>query len=188
MALPDTAVVQVGTQIVFANTAEHSPSTNNNLGTRTDQIDLGGTVGTLTARQSDQVDLGASRAFGYSVVAAIEFATAPADGDTVDFYWAPSNNATAAVANPGGVSGADGAYTGTAGSTITESLAQCMYIGSLSCTNDATTTVQIGYIGSFMPPERYGTLVVYNNTGVSYHSDAVEMSVSLTPMSYVVID
>jgi len=187
MALPDTAVVQVGTQIVLADTTDYSPTAANNLGTRTDQIDLT-SLANAAARQSAKVDLGASRAFGYNVMAALEFAVAPGDGVTVDFYWAPSNSATAGTNNPGGVSGSDAAYTGTTGSTIDESVLQLQYIGSFSCTNDATTAVQIAQVGTFAPQERYGSMVVYNNAGQALHSDAVEMSISITPLDYVVID
>jgi len=187
MALPDTTVVQVGTALILADTTDHSPATANNLGTRTDQIDLT-SVANAAARESDKLDLGANRAFGYSVYCAFEFAATPTAGNTVDLYWAPSNNTTASTANPGGVSGSDGSYTGTSASTIDESVLQLQYIGSFVCSDDATGTVQQGYVGSFMPTERYGTLVVYNNSGAAFHSDMVETSIAITPMSYVTVD
>lgn len=187
MALPDSAVVQVGTQIVLADSTDYSPTAANNLGTRTDQIDLT-SVANAAARQSEKVDLGASRAFGYNVMAVLEFAVAPGDGVFVDFYWAPSNSGTAGTNNPGGVSGTDSAYTGTTSASIEESVLQLSYIGSFSCSNEATTTVQLAQVGTFAPQERYGSLVVFNNSGQSLVSDAVEMAVSITPLDYVVID
>jgi hypothetical protein len=56
------------------------------------------------------------------------------------------------------------------------------------CTDDPTGTVQSAYIGAFSPGDRYGSLVVKNESGAALHSDAVEMSVALIPISHKVID
>ena len=144
MALPDSLKLTVGTAIVLADTT-HSPAAATNLGTRTDQINLT-SLAALAARQSAKFDFTANRAPLYRMMAAIEFATAPAAGELVDFYLAFSPNATAANANPGGVSGSDAAYTGYS-SNLADSLKQLTYIGSMVATVQATTTIQIANIG-----------------------------------------
>ena len=187
MALPDSHVVQVGTAIVLGNSATHSPAAANDLGGDTDQIDLT-SVADTAARESAKIDFGASRARIIYVYAAFEFAATPVAGEVVELYFAPSISATASAANPGGVSGSDGAYTGTSGSTLAESVLQLQKIGEFICTDDATGTVQISYVGSFIPPTRYGTIVVKNESGAAFHSDVVETSILLTPNNDVTID
>jgi hypothetical protein len=186
MALPDNILVQTGTAIVFADTTDHSPAANNNLGTRTDQIDLT-SVADGAARQSAKVDLGATRAELYEVVAAIEIAATPTAGEVIEFWWAPSPNSSAAVANPGGVSGSDSAYAGYS-SNMSAAIKQLQFIGDFVCTAQATGTVQIARVGAFRPKHRYGTLVVRNESGAALHSDAVEMSVLVSPLAGVVTD
>jgi hypothetical protein len=172
---------KTGTIIVLADITEYNPVAVNNLGERTDQIDLASLLAG-EARESNKFDFGATRARQYSVMAAIEWATAPVAGETVDFYLAFSPNATPANANPGGVSGSDGAYTGYA-SNLDDSLEQLMYIGSMVVTVQATTIVQIALIGIFSAIEQYATLVVVNKSAAdNLHNDAVEMSVLLTPI------
>jgi hypothetical protein len=174
-------LLKSGVIIVFADTADHSPAAANNLGTRTDQIDLT-SLGINAYRQSDKVDLGATRAAQYNIMAALEWASAPTAGGQVVFYWAPSPSATAANANPGGVSGSDAAYTGYS-SNAANSIRQLMGpIGFHTATVQATTNVQIAFCGVFSPSERYGTLVVHNNTSQALVADAVEMSILLTPI------
>ena len=187
MALPDSLVHQVGTPIILADTTDHSPAANNNFGTRTDQIDLT-SVGDSAARQSDKIDFGASRAPVYSMYAAFEFAATPVAGEAVEIYLAPSLSTTAAVANPGGITGIDSAYSGTAASTLEQSVLQLLYIGNFVCTADATGTVQISQIGQFIPPERYGSIVVKNESGAAFHSDMVETSIIITPVINAIID
>ena len=169
-------------QISFADHAnDFSPANNLEVGTPTDcQISLA-SVSNAAARQSAKVDLGATRGLLYSVRAAIDIAATPTAGNTVDFYWAPSGNATAGTANPGNVSGSDAAYTGYS-SNLTATLPQLQYIGSMVCTAQATTTVQYAEVGTFMPRERYGSLVVVNNSGAAIHSDDVECNVVFDPI------
>lgn len=188
MALPDNILVQTGAAIVFADTTDHAPgaTASNNLGTRTDQIDLTG-LADGAARQSDKVDLGATRAEEYEVIAALEIAATPTAGDVVEFWWAPSPSATAGQAEVGGVAGADGAYAGYS-SNMAASILQLQFIGEFVCTAQATGTVQVARVGSFRPKHRYGTLVVRNESGTAFHSDAVEMSVLLSPLAGVVTD
>jgi hypothetical protein len=138
-------------------------------------------VASTAARQSAKFDFGATRGIVYTCVAALEFASGVVAGETVDLYLAPSPNSTAANGNPGGVSGSDAAYSGTSGSTIEESVKQLRHIGSFTATDDVTTTIQIAHIGQFVPPERYGSVVVVNNTTPAFHSDDVEMNIVFIP-------
>lgn len=186
MALPDNILVQSGTAIVFADTTDHAPATANNLGTRTHQLDLTG-VADGAARQSDKVDLGATRAEVYEVLAAIEIAATPTAGEVIEFWWAPSMSGTAGTANPGGVSGADAAYAGYS-SNMAAAIRQLQFIGDFVCTAQATGTVQIARVGAFAPKHRYGSIVVRNESGAALHSDAVEMSVLVSPLAGVVTD
>jgi len=172
---------KVGTAIVLADTTDHSPAANNNLGTRTDQIDLT-SLAADAARQSAKFDFGATRAAKYFVMAAIEWGTAPAAGETVEFFLAPSPSGTAAVANPGGVSGSDSAYAGYS-ANLGDSLKQLLFIGSMIQTTQATTTIQIGIGGVFSPPERYATLIAVNKSAAdNLVADAVEMSILISPI------
>jgi len=174
----------VGTQILFNLAASYNPAnalTDIELGTPTDvALDLTD-VAAGAAEQSVKADLGANRAPEYAVHAAIEFATEPVTGTTVDFYWSASPVSTAGTANPGYCTGTSAAYTGTPG-TLAEGLKQLIGIGSLVCSADATGTIQMALIGTFSPPTRYGSLVVHNNTADAFHSDVVEMAVAFTPI------
>ena len=188
MALPDNILVQSGTAIVFADTTDHAPgaTASNNLGTRTHQIDLTG-VADSAARQSDKVDLGATRAEVYSVTAAFEIAATPTAGEVIELWWAPSPSGTAGQGNPGAVAGADAAYAGYS-SNMAAAIRQLQFIGDFVCTAQATGTIQVGIVGNLRPKHRYGTLVVRNESGAALHSDAVEMSVLLLPIAGVVTD
>ena len=143
-------------------------------------------ISAAAAVNSTKADLGALRAAAYSVMCVIEVASAAAvDGETVDFYWAASNNSTAASGNPGGVDGSDGGYTGTGASSLANSLKQLQYIGSHIATLDDTADtpeVQIGFVGIFSPPTRYGCLVVVNNLTGAFHSNDIEMNVVFNPI------
>lgn len=169
-------------QISFADHAgDFSPANNLEVGTPTDcQISLA-SVANAAARQSAKVDLGSVRGLLYSVRAAFELAATPTAGNTISLYWAPSGSGTAGTANPGNVSGSDAAYTGYS-SNLTATLPQLQYIGDFVCTAQATGTVQYGEVGTFMPRERYGSLVVVNNSGAAIHSDDVECNVVFDPI------
>jgi hypothetical protein len=170
-------------QILFRDSTDYAPATANVLtvGTPTAcQLDLT-SVSNAAARQSTKVDLGAVRGLLYAVRAAMEIAATPVAGSLISLYWAPSPNATAGTANPGAVTGADAAYAGYS-SNLTATLPQLQFIGDFVCTAQATGTVQVAEIGTFLPRERYGSLVVVNNSGAAMHSDAVDMSVVFDPI------
>lgn len=133
------------------------------------------------ARQGAKADLGDPRADLYDVIFRLEWDVAPADGATASLYMAPSPHVGASTANPGGVSGADAAFTGTAGSTIGESLLQLDFIGDIPCTNDAAPIVQQRTF-RYAPPEQHVSPVVLNEGGQALEGDDVEMSIIMQPV------
>ena len=180
-------LVTVGTQIVFADHAtDYIGGTGNNsleiAGSTDVQIDMTGVL-TNAARNSVKLDFGAARGAAFAVMISVEPATDPTLGDTIDLYWSPSPDSSAAVGNAGNASGADADYAGTALRTLAEGLAQMLFIGAfpLAVSNDLDG-VQIGFVGIFVPPDRYGSLVVHNNSAITLHSDAVEFAVSFQPI------
>ncbi len=174
-------LVGMGTSIVWADTTDYGGSPL----TRTSQIDLT-SIAAAAARQGAKVDMdtgGVTDRFArrFGVTLRVEFDVAPADGGSVDLYWAASLSGTAGTANPGGTDGTDSAYTGTAGSTLAESLLQLQFIGSLMVTNDAATVVQQqAFIVEI--PTQYGMPVLVNNGSQAFEGDAIEMSISFTPL------
>jgi len=183
--MPNEYLTKDGTQLLFADHATDfgaAPATAANsliIGTPTDvQLDLTGVAATGGARASTKSgDLGSVKAPAYSVNACLEFETAPADGGSVDFYWALSPSVAAATGNPGGVTGTDAAFTDTAGN-----LGQMQPVGSLSLVNNV---INIGYVGTFVPRFRYGSLVVVNNGSTALRSTATAMDethIVMTPI------
>ena len=169
------------TPLVWADTADYA----GDGGTRTHQILLAA-LAAAAARQGAKADIDnglVTNRFArrYAVTMRIEFDVAPADGGSVDLYWAASLSSIAATANPGGTTGSDAAYTGTAGSTLAESLNQLQFLGSLLVTNDAATVVlQTTFIAEL--PLQYGMPVVVNNGSQALEGDDIEMSITFTPL------
>lgn len=177
-------LVKTGTPIVFADATDFPAAGAGTAGlTKTDNIDLTG-LASGAARQSVKADLGALRAHKYNVLAAIEFAAASGvlSGESVDVYAAFSPIATVGAANPGGCSGVDSAYTGSAGDSLADSLLQLEYIGSITTTTDNTAVVQYQKIGELFALGQYVSIVVVNNATGALHSDAVEMYIELEPI------
>lgn len=175
--MANEVLVKNGTQIVWADIAGDfgdSPI----VGTH--QITLA-TLANGAARQGVKVDLGATRAARYAVTLRPELDVAPVSSSPINLYWAPSESGTAGVANPGGVSGADAAYTGTTGDSIADSLFQLDLIGALLVTSDLATVVQ-QQTWIYEPPTRYGSPVVYNLSGQAFEGDDIEMSIIFTPL------
>ena len=178
-------LIKSGTAICFADFAnDFDPTAANDLrnGNVTEVQLQTASVADGSAVNADKIDFGSLRPGSYSVMAAIEFAASVVAGNTVDMYWAPSTQSGDGTANPGGVDGTDGAYTGTTGSTVAESVLQLLPIGSFTVTDDATTAVQMAFVGFLAPPARYGTLVLVNNAGVALHSDDIEIHVLFEPL------
>jgi hypothetical protein len=187
--MANEVLLKIGTQILFGDHAgDYVGGTGNNkleVGTPTDVQISCANLAAGAARQSVKVDLGATRARAYSVMMSLEMASDPVAGESVDLYWSPSPSGTAAVANGGGCSGADAAYTGYAASTLAEGLLNLIFVGSMSLAvmNDADGVPQLEMIGIFSPPDRYGSLVVRNGSAaVALHSDDVEFGVSFQPI------
>ena len=175
-------------QIVFCDAAgDFSPTAANDLrdatsGNRTTgQLSLA-SVADGAARQSAKVDLGENWAEAYLVKAAFEIAATPTAGEVIELYWAPSSSSTAGTGNPGNVSGSDAAYSGYS-ANLAASVKQLQLIGHFVCTAQATGTVQVAVCGFLEPTERYGSLVVKNESGAALHSDDVEMHVVLNPIT-----
>lgn len=188
MTLPDYAALSTGTPIVLAG-ASYLPTGNNSLGTATDVVLDLASVASGAYEETGRFDFGATWDMEVVLAAAIEFAVAPTAGETVDFFMA-YNNSDDTVGWPGGIAGgtASAAYTGY-NSNAGDSVKQLYYLGSMVCTAQATTTVQIDTsISTFVPRDRYGVLVVYNNTSQATVADHVEQAVRLTPIRTSVID
>lgn len=187
--MANNVLVVEGTQILFADIGTDfstlAPATANRslvVGSpQTVQLDMT-SVANAAGRQSTKLDLGATRAPRYSVDGAFELSATPTSGGTIDLYWAPSPASGTAVGNPGNISGSDAAAPGGGIGTLSELILQCQYIGSFVTSDDATTAVQSGHIGVFSPADRYGCLIVVNNSGAAFHSDAAETHIVFNPI------
>lgn len=146
----------------------------------TDQIDLTSQADGA-AIQSDKFDFGVDWAELYDVHSEFEVDVAPASGEVISLYIAPSDESGAALGNPGGIVGADGAYTGTAGDSLADSLLQLEFIGDVPCTSDADPVMQIKTL-TYSPVHRYGTLVVVNDSGQAFVADATHHYIRFTPV------
>jgi len=145
--------VKHGKQILFRHGADFTadaPATAANsiiIGTpdQTVEFDLTSLAASGGARASTKTtSIGTTRGKEHSVFACLEHASGvPVDGETVDFYWAPSPSVTAANGNPSSLAGADEVFTDTAAG-----LAQMQFIGSLIL---QATVINIGKVGIFVP-------------------------------------
>lgn len=192
MALPDTLKVVRGTTLVFSDTATYSPTANQPSGTDAD-IDLNGSGSGIAtggvAWQSAKMDFTANFDSLYAMVAYLEYFSAPTAGGNVDFYLGFSDSATAATNNPANLSGADAVYQGYGADTAsgTEALPQLEFVGSLIVTADID--LQVAHVGSFVPKDRYGMLVVVNNSSVAVAAtDAIESCVACIPLQHQIQD
>lgn len=181
--MANNVLVVTGTQILVANSTYNPADPNHDLGASiTDDIDMVGlTAG--QARGSVKINFGATRAPSYYIRMSMEWATDPVSGETMDLYWSGSHSATPAVGNVGETTGADGDYAGYDTLTLAEALVQMDFIGSLIAgANNTADGIQIGSVGVWSPPTRYGVLIVHNNTSDTLHSDSVEMAVAFDPI------
>jgi len=180
--MANESLIKTGTSIILADTTDHAPAAGNNLGTRTDQIDLTSTIAG-GYKQSTKFNLGATRAAMWAVTGAFEYSVAPTAGGTVKVWIGFSHSATAGTGNPGNLAGADGDYYGygVAAGDADEAINQLIFIGSIPVSNDAD--IHIGHLGVFIPEQQYGMIVVQNDASQAFIADAVEMSVRLTPVT-----
>jgi len=174
--MPTEILIKSDTPIVWADTTDYA----GDIGARTHQILLAALAATA-ARQGDKVDLGAARAAVYAVTMAIEWDVDPTPGDVCSLWWAASPSGTAATANPGGCTGEDAAYAGTAGDSLADSIMQLTLIGNLVCTTDDAPVVQFQTF-MFSPEHRYGSPVVWNEAGQALEGDDIEMGIAFTPI------
>ena len=161
--------------------ASYAPTAINDISGGT-TVDLSlSSISDTAAKNSDQVDLGASHPDEFRVMAAIEWHAAVVAGGRVDFYWSPSHNSVVTDGNPGRPDGTDGAYTGD-GASVSSSVQQLQYIGSMITTN--YLGVQIASIGVFSPEARYGQLIVVNGSGTTLcGTDDIESAVVMIPVA-----
>lgn len=173
-------------QIRFFVTGSFSPvdpATDWTIGTPTDVALTLSAVADAAGRQSLKVDLGAVRAERYAVFGCVDFTgETPTQGERVDYYWLPSTHTTQANGNVVGNSGADadapGGAVGTP--TLADMKAMAQFIGSLTIHDGAS--VQNGYIATFSPAERFGQLLVINESGDVFEADDVEMHQVMNPI------
>lgn len=180
--------IEVGTQFRFCVSGSFSPASaksNFTIGSPTNVVLTPGALANAAGRQSDKADLGVNRAPRYNCGISLSFSgETPTAGERVDVFWAPSVSSTAAQGNIAGNSGVDAAAPGSAlptGLTLDEFLAQCIFIGSLITSDDATVQCATG-IGILVPPTRYGQIVVVNRSGDAFANSAAEFAVYLDPM------
>lgn len=173
-------------QIRFFVTGSFSPAdaaTNWTIGTPTDVALTLSAVANAAGRQSLKVDLGALRAERYAVFGCVDFTLeTPTQGERIDYYWLPSTIVTQGSGNVVGNSGADAAAPdGALGSaTLADMKAMAQFIGSLIIHDGAS--VQNGYVGIFSPAERFGQLLVVNESGDAFEADDVEMHQVMNPI------
>lgn len=169
------------TPVVWADSADYA----GDGGVRTHQITLA-SLGAGAARQGAKADMDnglvADRiARRHAVTLRIEMDIASAVNKTVDLYWAASLSSVAGTANPGGCTGADAAYTGTAAGTLAQGLMQLQPIGSLAVQLDVAPVVQQKTFVTSIPLQ-WGMPVVVNNSNQAFEGDDIEMSVTFTPL------
>lgn len=187
-------LLKQGTPIIFGDDAALNPVDDaNNLtddvGTDTVDCDFDHTgLANGAAHQSIKCDLDTGGTANrlptaFQVMSVVDFTgETPTDGNTVDYYWCPSPNATQAIGNVAGNSGANAAVCDgcTVAVTDAEFVKMCMFIGSLIITNNGS--VQTGYVGMFRPPMQHGQLVVMNSSGDLFEASNVEAHVAFYPL------
>ena len=107
----------------------------------------------------------------------------PTAGEVIEYYWAPSVSTTAGTGNIAGNAGADSDCpdaTALGSITIGEFVKQCQFIGNLIVHDGAV--VQNGFVGILAPTQRFGQLIVKNESGDVFETDDVEMHQVLNPI------
>lgn len=164
--------------------SSYSPTAINDIdpaGSTTVDLTMGLTSGIAIggAMNSDQVDLGALRGAQFSVQAALEWFVAIAAGGSVNMYWSYSNNSVVTDGNMGNPDGADGDYTGDGGGTVAESVRQMQWIGAFKTTD--LQGVQKSHVGIFSPKDRYGQIIIVNNTSaIVCGTDDIESAIVMS--------
>lgn len=175
-----------GDQAVCFVSGDYSPADNgSNYKQTTPAVTAALTMSGLTdgqGRHSAKFDLGSLYGPVLRVMMSVELANSPDADGRMDVYWAPSEKSAAGEGNVEGNSGSDAdAPDGTidSGLTLAQFLRKCDWIGCLP-THDYAG-VQAGFVAEFVPPSRYGQIVVVNNTGATlFATDDAENGVFLT--------
>ena len=167
--------VVTGTPIVFADAGafDNTPFADTHDITFAG-LAAGGSRESPKADLADALGLGAKLPQRWAVLAAFEFADAPAATATVDIYWAPSPSAGAGDDNPYLITGVDAAVVETA-----SMLGQLQFIGSVPLQAVADVVFSKVFITTFAM--RYGTLLVHNNTAVAFEAGEL-IHVTLMPL------
>jgi hypothetical protein len=184
--MPNEILQKVGTQVRFCVSGSFNPvnaKSNLTIGTPTDVAITLASLASGSARQSAKADLGEKRPAAYAVMASVDFTgETPSDTGRIDFYWAPSTSVTTAQGNVAGNSGTDAVapHETLSSSSLAEFVRLCQFVGSLTVHNDGT--VHTGFIGIFTPSNRYGQLIVVNNSGDAFEDNDEENHVVFNPI------
>lgn len=169
MALPDFPLITTGTELTFKSSGGSAAITLASLAN-------------AAYRQSAKADAGANRAAVYDVFLEGEYAATPTAGNASDLWINPSSSATAGTDNMGGASGTDAAYTGYSANAAA-SVKQLIYVGALIHTAQATATVQKGYVGRVILPQRYFSVVLLNGAGSAFHTSDANCQIRFVPVT-----
>lgn len=171
-------LIKNGTPIVWANTSDYGDA----VWTRTRQIDLT-SLANGAARQGQKADLLSPRAGAFTVRVVVEPDVAPSSGATSEIYFGFSGSGTAGTDNPAGLTGADGAYTGTTGDSLADSVKALSTIPFIYLhTSDVAPIVLPQDIGILYPILEWVSPVIVNSSGQAYEGDAIEMYIALIPI------
>lgn len=133
------------------------------------------------ARQGQKGDLGATRAIRWLCRVEVNMDVAPVNGTTVEIWWSSSSSAVAGTDNTGAASGADGAYTGSAGGLLANTKLQLQLVGVMPLTADADAVVQVAEF-FWYPTQRYGMPIVVNMSGQAFEGDDDSHRISMIPL------
>jgi len=100
----------------------------------------------------------------------VDFNAAPTAGNTVDVYWASSDDGTD---YDGECTGSDAAYNSE------DDMRRLHYVGSLAASND-TDPQRASWV--FFLPARYGLPVVSNQSGQALTATGTDQIVTVTPL------
>lgn len=100
----------------------------------------------------------------------VDFNAAPTAGNTVDVYWASSDDGTN---YDGECTGSDAAYNSEA------DMKRLHYVGSLAASND-TDPQRASWV--FALPARYGLPVISNQSGQALTATGTDQVVTVTPL------
>lgn len=138
-------------------------------------------LGAGAARQGAKGDLGATRAIRWLCRVEINMDAAPVNGAPVEIWWSSSSSGTAATDNTGAASGADEAYTGSAGGALAATKLQLQFIGAMPMTADADGVVQVAEF-VWYPTQRYGMPIVVNGTAQAFEGDDDSHRITMIPL------